>query len=393
MSRPLLRVLSMAVPSAIPPAALVLLMAALTAALPSAALPLGLRLATEAAAAQGKAVDPLALTEAEAYELYAPNTAFAIDLSLVGTNTITLSVGNRNAEQPYNGDTAKKPAVIHWGDGTSSSGVAAYVGTSYAHTYAKEGVYVIEVEPTISIPFYPRNCNALLPAVRRVLRWGDGISSTQGFTSCTNLECFADGSLARWGKGAKGIQLAYCQCPKVRPTKLPEWPETAETICAVYSGCDLSGVDTLPEWPANAKTLGSQWKDDGRGSYWAALFPNSLSAVTRLPEWPANATTIGGVYMNCSTLNVETLPEWPANATIIGDTYMSCSSLAATNVPAWPKTLKSLTYSSSYWGVYSGCRKLTATLGVGDVLRVFEFAGEGGLHFGGHGGCLSLGIV
>ena len=318
----------------------------------ASAMPLGLRLTQQAAAAKGAAEkDPLLLTEAEAYERYAPDTAFVIDLDLAGTTTISLNPAQHGVGNSY--------IKIDWGDGTVEENCFCwYHGTEHYHTYAKSGRYVIRTG-AVSDVFYERETKL---GVLRVLRWADfpkGTKMTGGLFGCKTVTAFPDGSLARWPSGVTSLSLVYYGCTGLNVTKLPAWPSGVTSLSSVYSGCTGLNVTKLPKWPEGLTTL------VGHGGWGRGFYTGPGIRPEKIPEWPNGLERIEGcVYDGCVNIK-STVPKWPSSLKQITlpdyntyntrCVYQDCTGLYG-DVPAWPDTLEYANF------VYSGCSGLTGRI-------------------------------
>jgi hypothetical protein len=290
------------------------------------------------------AKDPMELTEAEAYERYAPDTAVVIDLDLLGTNTVTFTSVASSSTVGW-GDYF----TLDWGDGEKTTKQSAYWGHDLTHTYAKaSGRYVVRVSNgaygAFAVPSSTRN------GVVRLLRWGDS-GRLGSCASCPNLTAFPDGKLARWPAAATSIDSVYAFCSALSPSELPAWPAAATSIRWTYRNCDALDVAELPAWPEGATTIQ------------AVFFNCAKFNVATLPEWPKGLTNASlakeyygmMVYYGCTSLAATNVPAWPAGLVDARDCYNRCTSLAATSLPAWPTTL---TQANS---TFYNCTSLAAT--------------------------------
>ena len=291
------------------------------------------------------AKDPLLMTEAEAYEYYAPDTAFVIDLSLVGTNEFSIT--------PASMGTSLNHAVVDWGDGTKEEWDAWFWGTKRTHTYATQGRYVIRIRG-VDRPSYDFS-STLRPAIIRALRFADAADcGIFDFSSCKNLTAFPEGKLARWPSDAKEIGEVYRCCTSLAATELPDWPEGVTTIRDVYGDCTAFNLTKIPEWPS---TL--EWLDMG-GNGSTGLYGNMPNLrLTTLPKWPKSLKKItaynwNGVFRGCPNVTAEP-PEWPEGLEEATSVY-NCGTKVSGRIPAWPDGLTSAN------GTFSSCTGLTGDI-------------------------------
>ena len=225
-------------------AALVLLMAALSA-IPSAAMPLGLRLSAQAAAKGAAEKDPMELTEAEAYERYAPDTAFVIDVT-------DLSSESAAKCRVYLGDFRSDSEIadrwIDWGDGSRTNSITKS-GFQY-HTYTRTGKYVVRISDcTINRtgPGFVSYFSNYMGKVIFALRYGDHISAfggvNGGFQQCRGLR--NDKWLPRWPTSLTSANSTFSGCTSLAATSLPAWPTSLTSADSTYKGCTgLTGAWT-----------------------------------------------------------------------------------------------------------------------------------------------------
>lgn len=296
--------------------------------------PLGMRCMGEHDIA---ANDPLLLTEEEAYERYAPDTAFVIDLDLAATNTVVIKPASWGVGNSY--------VKIDWGDGTViDSAYIHYYGTTYSHTYEKRGRYVMRVGAATKT-WYEFNA---AKGVLRILRWADypgGTARLDGDNTwnMANLTTFPDGKLPRWPSGICGIDVSYSVLKDQVITEIPEWPSSVTSIGNVYMRCTGLAATVIPEWPKGATSIGTVTG----GTYFGC---RNIKA-TRIPDWPDGVTYIGAVYEGCTGI-VATVPKWPSALTSCWinydyGVYRECTGLYG-DIPAWPSGLTKLTYTYAY---------------------------------------------
>ena len=287
--------------------------------------------------------------EERAFRIYAPDTAFEIDLALIGTNTVTWACAAYA--------TGLNRMKIDWGDGTVITNASVgYWGTTYTHTYPAIGKYVLRASPIADLLY---GSTTLKPAITRVLRFADPdaggkIASPPTFRRCVNLRAFDDGTLARWPKGYATIEAVYQYDTALDATRLPDWPEGVKTIHSVYGECTSLVLTAIPEWPSTLECI--------QCSYGSGLYSNLTGlSLTRLPEWPASLKVIGGdtrlasVFKNCTGITATELPAWPAGMTNPCAVYGGCRNIKAT-LPDWPAGLTAAERT------YSGCSGLTGTI-------------------------------
>jgi hypothetical protein len=228
------------------------------------------------------AKDPMELTEAEAYERYAPDAAILIDTSLIGTNEFVICPAQLGHGTNY--------CDVDWGDGTVEKNVYAWFwGTEHSHTYAKAGRYVIRVGGTVTNPFYNFK-NSQKPGVLRLLRHPDsGNCITIG--SCKNMTAFPDGKLARWPAATTSIGSVYYDCTALAATELPAWPSGLTQANNTYYSCSKLTGD-IPAWPSSLT--------QARYTYYSCK--NLTGAWTSDPAelMPTNITSHGGCVSGAS---------------------------------------------------------------------------------------------
>ena len=321
------------------------------------------------------AKDPLLMTEQEAYDYYAPNNAFVIDLPKDG---LTFSIEGGEL----------RPMTIDWGDGTEPQ-------RSWSHTYAKAGTYVIVISDDVWCFQVPWN-----QYVIRALRFGDSFTGgwwVNPYRDCYNLagpparlgksttecrmvyyncpkltgpippwpdkllyanDCYLGctgltGELPEWGKGFQVIGDIYRGCTNLRPTRIPEWPEGCTYIGSAYFGVPIQ-CDEIPDWPEGCTCIGHVYCGNKSGM-----------RLTKLPDWPKSLKYVHSPFRGIDLSKIEKLPDWPDTLEYIGATY-AYDNLTVKEIPAWPKGLKTITseYMFPYgdWmGCYAGNAKMTLT--------------------------------
>ena len=262
------------------------------------------------------AKDPMELTEAEAYERYAPDTAWMVAAASDEQEyCVTLC--------SFLSGAAESDRWIDWGDGSRQT--VPNSNYSYKHVYAKAGSYVVRVS-SFCTAFYPKDGS-----------WGSGKYS--------NMNVLA----LRWGDNLTTCDWAFFGA-KLKNKWIPRWPKFATDLHNCYYGCStLEGE--IPKYPAGVKNL-------------TGLFADCRKITGRVPDWPDEATTAKECYSQCYALSgpapadwkniadarncfsrctslVGPIPAWTDKIVNVQECYASCSSLTGV-VPAWGKNITSL---------------------------------------------------
>lgn len=273
--------------------------------------------------------DPSKMTEARAYEYYAPDFAVQIDLSVSGYDELWFRVAHLGG--------GCEVSVVDWGDGAVETNSVTYWGTWIGHKWAERKSYVIRLSNGAYYPIYSPD-DSVRNSVIRVLRWPDeGMLPMYCFSDA--LVSLSDGRLARWPKNAKSLDGTYSNCKKLSAVELPAWPEGLTEACQVYANCTGISVAKLPGWPSGSKKLEAVYAGC-----------SGISAV-EVPDWPSGLESAMQTYIDCSNLAVTNLPAWPASVTNVYGTYANCSSMVADTIPAWPAAIENC--SGSYYGCAS----------------------------------------
>ena len=327
-------------------AALVLLMAALSA-IPSAAMPPGLRLSAQAAAKAAAEKDPMELTEAEAYERYAPDTAFVVSVEAGTVYSFS-----------YARNSGRSSVTIDWGDGTTDTIANS---TSASHTYAKGGRFCVRVSDDL---YSFKTRDSVYPVA--LLRWGDSIISCDySFYNCDSLIGF----VPRWPSSTVRAVETFRNCGALNATTLPAWPKGIVTAQGTYRECpkltaapaDWSGctslVNTFGTYMDDTSLAGppSKWPPNATTIYYT--YYNCKSLTGEVPEWPSKATDLTCVFFMCSSLTGnDKLPEWPQNVNCLSYVFAGCTSLRGEIPQVWPDSLERI------HRVFDGCSRVTGHL-------------------------------
>ncbi len=210
--------------------------------------------------------------------------------------------------------------TVDWGDGTKSVDISE---TNPVHTYAKAGVYKIEVSDDFSAwGFWIKNENQDY--------WNEGVPVYSG------SEVVEDGH----------TKAFWCVDNRSKAVRL------------LRIGDSVTGIDRIAQWCKNLTGQMPDWPDKVTSAQMA--FAHCHALIGRVPEWN-NITFSYFTYYGCSGLTGR-VPEWPESVREISWCFSDCSGLTGA-VPAWPKTFKPAWGSTTSIGyVYSGCSGLTGSV-------------------------------
>ena len=258
---------------------------------------------------------------------------------------------------------------VDWGDGTKTEGITEDNPT---HTYAKAGVYKIELSDDLNafqmtrVVFdgnhgntYNWNISAHCPQgdwsqvveddhtmgywsvdnlmkVVRVLQWGASVTSAlRTYQNCDSLV----GTIPPWGESIITARYCYGWCAGLTGS-VPAWTDKIGNGDGTYFNCSgLTG--TIPEWGAAFVNLYSTYE-----------YCTGLTGT--IPPWTDKMQTLSGVYSGCTGLT-GSVPDWGAAINNASGTYSGCSGLTGT-IPDWGAAI----YNAQ--STYSGCSGLTGTI-------------------------------
>ena len=267
--------------------------------------------------------DPETLAEDEAYVYYTPDTAFIVDLALMGTTNVTLTL-----------KSIASATQVEWGDGTKTS--VSGSSSVATHAYAETGRYVIRIGGDVASPWQISSKPALLNGLVRVLRWGDKVVSGANNVRCTDAVNLR-GPMPRWGAAMRNVDYFYSGCVNLDGYIQP-WTDNINSLIFAYFNCSkLKG--NVPAWPNSVNNMGGTYK-------------NCSSLTGTPPALPHMTHYANDTYNGCTGLTGD-VPEWPTGGLYqIAGHYTYCTGLTG-KIPKWVPMIEAVD------GCYHGCTGLT----------------------------------